>query len=91
MTTTDTDNPIILKLRHEEIVIRRRYETLSIANDFFIAIWFLTGSILFLYPIDETVAVWCFIVGSFQFMVRPSIRLIGNIHLQHIPANRWDG
>ncbi|HKI72998.1 MAG TPA: YrhK family protein [Pseudomonadales bacterium] len=91
MSATDTDNPIILKLRHEEIVIRQRYETLSIANDFFIAIWFLTGSILFLYPVDETIAVWCFIVGSFQFLVRPSIRLIGHIHLQRIPANSWDG
>jgi len=33
--------------RHHEIVIRGRYETLSIANDILIGIIFLVGSFLF--------------------------------------------
>lgn len=38
-----TDNPLTLKFGNEELVIRRRYELISIINDFFIAIWFLVS------------------------------------------------
>ena len=34
MTDTNLDNPLTLKLGHEELIIRRRYEVLSIINDF---------------------------------------------------------
>ncbi|WP_275288524.1 YrhK family protein [Halomonas elongata] len=83
------DDPLTLRIGHEELVIRRRYETLSIANDFLIAIWFLVGSVLFLYPSQETLAVWMFIIGSFQFLVRPAIRLASHLHLQRIPDSDW--
>ena len=84
------DSPLTIKLGREELVIRRRYEVLSIINDFMIAIWFLVGSILFLFPSVEKTAVWMFIIGSFQFLVRPTIRLAGHIHLQRIPQSRWE-
>ncbi|MFC3282130.1 YrhK family protein [Litchfieldella rifensis] len=48
MPDTRVDNPLTLHVGREELIIRRRYETLSIINDFLIAIWFLVGSILFL-------------------------------------------
>lgn len=83
------DDPLTLRLGHEELVIRRRYEMMSIVNDFCIAIWFLAGSILFLFPSQETWAVWMFIIGSFQFLVRPSIRLISHLHLQRLPDSEW--
>jgi hypothetical protein len=38
----------------------------------------------------ERAGVWCFIVGSIQFLARPTIRLIGHIHLQRMPPNRWE-
>ena len=84
------DDPLTVHLGHEELVIRKRYETLSIANDFFIAIWFLVGSILFLYPSLAEPAAWLFIIGSFQFLVRPALRLVSHIHLKRIPASQWD-
>ncbi|MBA6421620.1 hypothetical protein [Pseudomonas sp. 5Ae-yellow] len=31
----EQDNPLTLHLGHEELIIRRRYELLSIINDFF--------------------------------------------------------
>lgn len=83
------DRPLTFKFGHEELIIRRRYEVISIINDFFIAIWFLLGSILFLYPEYEKAAIWMFIIGSFQFLVRPTIRLIRHIHLERIPASNW--
>ena len=68
MVENRTDNPLTLKLGREELIIRRRYEVVSIINDFFIAIWFLVGSILFLFPEYEKAAIWLFIIGSFQFL-----------------------
>jgi len=90
MVENETDNPLTVKLGKEELIIRRRYEVISIINDFFIAIWFLIGSILFLFPEYETAAVWLFIIGSFQFLVRPTIRLVGHIHIKRIPASNWE-
>ncbi|WP_370232519.1 YrhK family protein [Marinobacter nauticus] len=90
MNEQSMDNPLTLKLGHEELIIRRRYEMISIINDFFIAIWFLVGSILFLFPKHETAAIWLFIIGSFQFLVRPTIRLISHIHIRRIPASNWE-
>ncbi|HET8903216.1 MAG TPA: YrhK family protein [Saccharospirillum sp.] len=91
MVESQADNPLTVKFGQEELVIRRRYEVLSITNDFFIAIWFLAGSILFLFPEYEKAAVWLFIIGSFQFLVRPAIRLLSHIHIQRIPASQWEG
>ncbi|QTP57933.1 YrhK family protein [Billgrantia antri] len=90
MPDTRLDNPLTLHFGREELVIRRRYETLSIANDFLIAIWFLAGSILFLYPSMESVAAWLFIIGSFQFLIRPTIRLVSHLHLQRMPPSNWE-
>ncbi|MCG7199948.1 YrhK family protein [Marinobacter pelagius] len=90
MVENETDNPLTVRLGKEELIIRRRYEVLSIINDFFIAIWFLIGSILFLFPEYETAAVWLFIIGSFQFLVRPTIRLVSHIHIKRIPASNWE-
>ncbi|MGD2084000.1 MAG: YrhK family protein [Chromatiales bacterium] len=88
--TQHPDNPITITLGREQLVIRRRYEVMSIVNDFLIAIWFLVGSVLFLYPSMERAGVWFFIVGSVQFLARPTIRLAGHIHLRRIPSNRWE-
>ncbi|MEJ2760077.1 MAG: YrhK family protein [Gammaproteobacteria bacterium] len=84
------DNPITITIGHEQLVIRRRYEVLSIANDFLIAIWFFVGSIFFLYPSMVRDGTLLFILGSFQFLIRPTIRLAGYIHLQRIPASHWE-
>lgn len=89
-TSSPLDNPLTFSIGHEQLVIRRRYETLSIFNDFLIAVWFLAGSVLFLYPKFAEAAAWLFIVGSFQFLVRPTLRLIAHVHLRRIPASQWE-
>jgi len=83
------DSPLTFTIGHEQLQIRRRYEVLSILNDFLIAIWFLIGSILFLYPVYEKTAIWLFIIGSFQFLLRPTLRLASHVHLQRIPESEW--
>lgn len=84
------NNPLTLKVGHEELIIRRRYEVLSIINDFIVAILFLVGSILFLFPEYEKAAIWLFIVASFQFLLRPAIRLSSHIHIKRIPSSIWE-
>jgi hypothetical protein len=90
MSESKVDSPLTLKIGNEELIIRRRYEVLSIINDFLIAVWFLAGSILFLFPDYEKAAIWLFIIGSFQFLLRPTIRLSSYIHIQRIPASKWE-
>lgn len=90
MSEDKMNNPLTLKLGHEQLIIRRRYEVLSIINDFVVAILFLIGSILFLFPEYEKAAIWLFIFASFQFLLRPTIRLLSHIHIKRIPASNWE-
>ncbi|KUG59012.1 YrhK family protein [Nesterenkonia jeotgali] len=76
-----TDPDLVLHLGHEELVIRRRYETLSIVNDFLIALAFTVGSVFFFRESTMTAGTWLFLLGSVLLMVRPTIRLIRRTHL----------
>lgn len=72
----------------DELVIRNRYETLSIVNDVLIGVLFVVGSVLFLWESTSIVATWFFIAGSVQFLVRPGIRLARRVHLKRFGAGR---
>lgn len=87
---TDPRDPgITLTLGHEQLVISRRYEVISILNDFTMGIWFLIGSIFFFYPNDVTTATWLFTIGSAQLLIRPIIRLSRHLHLRSLPSSSW--
>ncbi|MEY2342923.1 YrhK family protein [Acidithiobacillus sp. IBUN Pt1247-S3] len=81
---------VTLHLGRDELVIRNRYETISIINDFLIGILFLVGSVFFFYPSMETAGVWLFVIGSAELLIRPSIRLARNIHVKRITGSSWD-
>ena len=78
------ESHINLHIGHEELVIRNRYETLSIANDVLIGLVFLVGSFLFFSESTVTLGTWLFVIGSFQMLIRPTIRLVRRIHLQKV-------
>lgn len=71
-----------LKLGNYDLFFKKSYEILYNINDFLIAIFFLIGSILFLSDKWEYAGVWCFIIGSAQYAVRPLIRIIHSIHFK---------
>lgn len=77
-----------------EIALRKRYELISIVNDILIAVWFIIGSILFFDAVTTTAGTWFFLVGSFELLVRPVIRLTRRIHLGRVgssaPENSQD-
>ena len=71
-----------MHLGPEELVIRQRYETISIVNDLLIGTWFLVGSFLFFSPSTTHLATWLFVVGSIEMLIRPAIRLVRRVHLR---------
>lgn len=74
--------PLILHLGHEELVIRQRYETVSIVNDLLIGGWFLVGSFFFFSPALTHVGTWLFVLGSIEMLIRPAIRFTRRVHLR---------
>jgi hypothetical protein len=75
----------------DEIVLRQRYEVLSLVNDLLVAIWFVVGSVLFFSPDTTRAGTWCFLLGSIQLAVRPAIRLTRQVHLRRVaPAHRHE-
>lgn len=83
-----SDHSFSLPLGHDTLVIERRYEFLSIVNDFLVALWFLVGSICLFFPELEALVNWCFIIGSAELMIRPVIRLSRHVHLRKTGSQR---
>lgn len=81
---------LTLDIGHDELIVRRRYEALSIGNDVLIALWFLVGSVLFFWESSMTVATWCFLLGSIEFLARPAIRLARLVHVRRVGGSGLD-
>ncbi|TQO23640.1 YrhK family protein [Paramicrobacterium agarici] len=72
--------------RNKEISPRaaRLYAAFSVAHsiaDFAAAALFVIGSVLFFNEALKTPGIWCFLVGSVCFLLKPTIRLIREIKL----------
>jgi hypothetical protein len=81
---SDDDHSLHLRLGGEELVVRQRYESASIANDILIGLWFVVGSALFFNASTETAGILLFLLGSLQMLARPAIRLARRVHLRRI-------
>lgn len=93
MAESQSDDSRSLDIRlsgADVLVIKKRYETLSIVNDFLIGVLFLIGSVFFFYASTENAGVWLFVIGSAQLLIRPTIRLAHNVHLQKIGGDGWN-
>ncbi|WP_210435567.1 YrhK family protein [Saccharopolyspora sp. ASAGF58] len=77
-------SPWVLRNGHEELLIRKRYEFISIVNDFLIAIWFIVGSLLFFHEDTATAGTWPFLLGSCELAVRPVIKLAWHVRLRRL-------
>ncbi|MGC1206649.1 MAG: YrhK family protein [Ornithinimicrobium sp.] len=73
-----------LRVGRDELVIRNRYEVLSILDDVMIAVFFIVGSLLFFSASTETAGVWLFLLGSIAMLARPLLHLSRRVHLQRI-------
>lgn len=77
-----TASALTLHLGRDELVIRRRYEALSIVNDILIGLWFTVGSFLFFSESTTTAGTWLFVIGSIELLLRPMIRMTRIVHLR---------
>lgn len=80
----DDRTTLRMTIGDDELVIRHKYEVVSIVNDILVAAWFVAGSILFFSEATTTVGTWLFLIGSVQLMIRPLIRLARRVHLHRI-------
>ncbi|MEP0235390.1 YrhK family protein [Roseibium sp.] len=69
---------------HGEIV--RRYELARTLVEFLAAVTFIVGSIFFFYDSLMFAGTWLFLIGSILFAVRPTIRLLLELHLARLPV-----
>ncbi len=89
--TAEHTNDLTFTMGHEELVIHRRYEVLSILNDFMLGLWFVIGSACFFYDgTVKTIGVWLFVIGSLQLLMRPAIRLHRYIYFKRLPDEQHD-
>jgi hypothetical protein len=74
--------PITLQLGSQELVLRQRFELLSIINDIGIFLAFTIGSVAFYWHELFNVGVTLFVIGSVMLGFRPTIRLFRRIQLR---------
>ncbi|WP_433782286.1 YrhK family protein [Actinomycetospora sp. CA-101289] len=75
---------ITISLGNEEIVLRQRYELLSILNDIGIFLFFTVGSIAFYWHELFNVGVTLFVIGSVQLGFRPILRFFRRVQLRSL-------
>ena len=85
---TEHNPDLHLRIGREELVVRQRYQVISIANDVRIGLWFLIGSFMFFSETLTYSGTWLFVIGSVEML----IRLIRHLHLQRLrsPAAAGD-
>lgn len=81
MNAASPNQIVAFHVGREELVIRQRYETLAIANDILIGIWFLIGSFFFFSESLSYAGTWLFVLGSAEMLIRPIIRFTRRVHI----------
>lgn len=84
MNRHEPRNSLFIHLGHHQLYITKKYQFFYTLNDFLIALWFLLGSICFLYENFQHFGTWLFILGSFQLLIRPMIRIVHEVHIKKI-------
>lgn len=77
--------------RHKSPEHARIYATIEVIYtvvDFTAAGLFIVGSILFFVPSAKTPALWCFLVGSICFALKPTLRMIRQ--LRYVQQDKID-
>jgi hypothetical protein len=74
--------PMTLQLGNQELVLRQRYELLSVINDIGIFLAFTIGSVAFFWTELFNVGVTLFVIGSVMLGFRPIGRLSRRIQLR---------
>jgi hypothetical protein len=63
------------------IELQRIYEIFHLLVDFLAATMFVIGSALFFFPSTTYAATWLFLIGSVFFGLKPTLKLVREVHL----------
>lgn len=79
------------RMQGHTLFFRKIYHTLYTINDFLLGLWFFIGSICFYFEGPwRVLGVTLFVLASFQFLVRPTIRLTHEFHARRHYGNEYD-
>ncbi len=65
----------------ESRLLYARFEVAYTLVEFLAAILFIIGSVMFFYETMQTAGTWMFLIGSFFFATKPTLRVIREIKL----------
>lgn len=88
--TKNRDQEFDIHIRNHIVVIQKRYEFFYNLNEILIGILFVIGSIFFFWTATKVAGTWLFVIGSFEFLIRPFIKIGQKIHLQKINDSSSD-
>lgn len=71
-----------------ELFFKKRYKVLHTLNDFLIGLLFLVGSFCFFFEELKPAGIWMFVIGSFQLLIRPTIRLVHDFNYRKFVESR---
>lgn len=66
------------------------YKVLYTINDLTLGLWFFIGSIFFYFESLKTWGVTLFVIASFQFVIKPTIRLVHEVNARRHYQNEYD-
>lgn len=86
------DSTFTIDAGQHVLVVQNRYQVLARVNDILTGLWFLAGSILFLFDGAKLLGTVFFIIGSAELLIRPVIQIVRDVHLKRIdPAGQHHG
>ncbi|TDQ37140.1 YrhK family protein [Aureibacillus halotolerans] len=87
MANHSQNHPFDHRIGRYELFFKKRYKVLYTINDFLIGLIFLIGSFFFFKDTLIDAGTWLFVVGSALLLIRPTIRLVHDIHLKKVTDN----
>lgn len=88
--TQSKDKYIEIKMGRHNLFFKKGYDLSYTINDLLLGLWFLVGSIFFLYESLKDWGVYLFILGSVQMLIRPTIRLIHRFQLRKHYSDEYE-
>ncbi|MGN7313376.1 YrhK family protein [Alkalicoccobacillus gibsonii] len=83
MNFKNKKNYLSLKLGQFRFYFRKRFRIISTANDILIGLFFVTGSILNLFPDTSSMGPYLYLAGSLLLLSRPILRIIHDGSIEH--------
>ncbi|WP_174733649.1 YrhK family protein [Mesobacillus harenae] len=79
---------VYISIGKYQMIIRQRYKVLSLLNDVLLGVLYLTGSILFLTNVSQTISILFFLGGSILMILRAILNIMRDLHLKRFKPKK---